>query len=138
MQNNLIDDFIDSLQNIFPGREITLSAGENMITVKNAKGIWPLIDVDINKELKGVLERYNLQTGQVAWSFDGNDFYVQIFPNLAEVSIIEGHWSTDKSDSHSENDADSTYAVVGAKNEPLYIFNTRQEAEKFLVDHKNK
>lgn len=44
--------------------------------------------------------------------------------------IIEAHWSKNPKDSHSENDADSTYAVTLTGE--FYIFNTKQEAEDFL------
>ena len=52
-------------------------------------------------------------------------------------TIREAHWSENKNDNHSENDADSTYAVISPRGEMIRIFNTKQEAEDFIEKYKS-
>ena len=53
------------------------------------------------------------------------------------LKIIEAHWSTHKEDSHSENDADGTYAVVNENEKIVEIFTKKQEAEDFINKNQN-
>ena len=70
MGNPILDDLITILQPLFVGREFIVSdSGENSLTIKNAKGMMPLIDVEIDNEIAKVGSKYGLHKGEIAWSF---------------------------------------------------------------------
>lgn len=131
MDDPVINDLITVLQPIFVGRKFVIPE-ENRLVIKDAAVLMPLIDVEINEEIIKVGKKHDLRTGQIAWKFTNGDIIVQIYPELKRATIREGHWSTNKNDSHTVNDADSTYAVISAQGEMLQMFNTKQEAEQFL------
>ena len=59
----------------------------------------------------------------------------------SKYKIIEGHWSTDPDDNHTQDDADSTYLVVDDKDKSLDIFSTHAQAKSFiqkLIKSKNE
>ena len=51
--------------------------------------------------------------------------------------IIESHWSTDPSDSHTPDDADCTYLVLNRGGIPEGLFSKRSDAEEFIKKLKN-
>jgi len=46
--------------------------------------------------------------------------------------IIEAHWSTNPKDSHSQGDADCTYAVVDEQDKMIEMFTKLEDAKSFL------
>lgn len=134
MYEKILFDIADLLHGIFIGRDVIVSGADKVI-VKEAAGIMPLIDREINEELIEVGKKYALRTGQIAWTFVDGDLIIDVSPDLTGAAIRSAHWSSVEDDSHSENDADSTYAIINAQGEMLYMFNTKEEAEEFVKRH---
>ena|SRR5579872_2766417 len=134
MYEKILDDIASRLHEIFVGRDIIVS-GVDKVIVKEAASVMPLIDEEISEELAKIGQKHLLRTSQIAWTLVEGNLIVDLTPDLNGSTISEAHWSTDEDDSHSENDADSTYAIINAQGEMLYMFDTRQEAESFMKRH---
>ena len=133
MYEDILFEIADMLHDVFIGRDVIVS-GADKVLVKGASGIMPLIDVEISEKLAEVGKKHSLRTGQIAWTFVNGDLIIEVVPNLNGATISEAHWA-ESEPGHAENDADSTYAIINAAGEMLYMFDTRQEAESFLKKH---
>lgn len=139
MLSDFVNELSERLHELFPHAKHIVVAIDDSVVVSGAVDASHLIiPEEINAVLKEVASKYNLRTGELVWEREGNNLIVHLVPDLTGATVIEAHWSTDDRDSHTVNDADSTYAVKAVNGELVRIFNNKEEAEQYIHKHSNR
>lgn len=83
----------------------------------------------LKKDLEYQLLKLPKLNGSVWQIQDENNTYT--VDKSVFVPVIEGHWSINDSDTHDQDDADSTYLVLLPSGDKI-IFKTLLEAKEFI------